>query len=340
MYKIKQLPEDFIVKEMSNVKLENDGQYVYFLLVKKNLSTLDAIKKIAQILHIKEKQIGFAGSKDKQAVTEQVCSIKGVSKNKLTKLEINNIKIKVLGSGKIPISLGDLKGNNFEIVIRDLEEEKIEKIEFIENYFDQQRFSKNNIQIGRHLVKKEFKEAVERVDYYACQESIKTNKTDYVGALRKVPLRLLRLYVNAYQSYLWNETLALYLEKQKINKKVNYEQGNFIFTKNPEKFLQLDVPLLGFSEVKVDPEIQQIITNLMDKENINHTNFIIKQIPELSLEGEMRKAVIKVADVSIGNKVIDELNENKKKVKVKFSLPKGSYATLVIRRIVLYQREK
>ena len=75
MYKIKHIPEDFIVKERSTIKILLSGKYIYFLLKKKNWNTLDVIQKLAVIFDISEKKIGFAGSKDKNAVTEQVCSV-------------------------------------------------------------------------------------------------------------------------------------------------------------------------------------------------------------------------------------------------------------------------
>ena len=74
MYKIKQIPEDFIVKEINDIILNNDGKYSYFLLKKKNYNTLNAIKAIAKKLKINEKDIGFAGNKDKEAVTKQTIS--------------------------------------------------------------------------------------------------------------------------------------------------------------------------------------------------------------------------------------------------------------------------
>jgi len=112
--------------------------------------------------------------------------------------------------------------------------------------------------------------------------------------------------------------LSKHLERGRI---VKYSHGNFIFSEDTQKFSNLEIPLIGFSEI---PEEKKI----MKKEGITHKDFIIKQIPELSLEGGMRKAVVKVTDLVIG-KIED------KKVKISFSLPKGSYATMVVKKIIL-----
>ena len=326
-YQLKQLPQDFLVKEISNLKFKNSGKYVYFLLKKTNRNTLDVVKEIAKQLNLPEKQIGFAGSKDKQAITEQVCSAKGISKDKLSKVKIDHAELKFLGYNDQPVCLGDLTGNYFEITIRNLDKTKIKNIDFVENYFDEQRFSQNNVEIGRYLVKKQFKEAVKLIDNQKVQQQLQKNPTDSIGALKRLPLRLLKMYVNAYQSWLWNETLAEYLKGDKKTYKIKYSLGYFIFINN--KIDNFNLPLIGFTELN-DP----IIKKIMQKEALTHHDFIIKQIPELSLEGEERKAFVEIKNLEINPAENNELNKNKHKIQVRFTLPKGSYATMVIRKLL------
>lgn len=336
MYTLKTIPEDFIVKEISNVPQKSSGKYLYAKLTKRNLNTIDALKILSKALNIKEKQIGFAGSKDKKAITEQVISFLGVSKERLSSLHIKNLQLQFLGYGDQPISLGDLIGNEFIIIVRNLDAFSITKTPLIPNYFDEQRFGKHNVEIGRCLVKKQFKDAVTLIDEPSCEDHLTKNPTDFVGALRTIPMRLLRLYLNAYQSYLWNETLALYLKKNgEIIKEEPYSQGKFIFINDAEKFKDLQIPILGFGSEELEKdEIRIILEELMRKEALTHQDFIIKQIPQLTLEGELRKAFIKVKDLKTEKEQKDELNPGKKKVTISFTLPKGSYATMAIRRIV------
>ena len=112
MYKIKQIPEDFIVKEISGIKFSYAGKYAYFLLKKKNYNTLRAVQKIAEKLGINEKNIGFAGNKDKNAVTSQVISIKNGNKN-IESIKLKDIDLKYLGRGNEEIYIGNLKGIDF-----------------------------------------------------------------------------------------------------------------------------------------------------------------------------------------------------------------------------------
>lgn len=339
MYILKQQLEDFIVKEISNVKVNDQGNYTYFKLKKRNRNTLDVIKEIAKQLNLKEKQVGFAGSKDKNAITEQLISIKNVSKKKISSIKIENADLKLVGYGNEPISLGGLEGNGFKIIVRNLEEFSIDKVTFtpnyIPNYFDEQRFSLHNLDIGRHLVKKEFKDAVRLINDTRCKKHLEKHERDFIGALKKLPLRLLRMYVNAYQSYLWNRTLAEHLrENGKILKEVTYSLGKFVFVNDFDKFLDLEVPLIGFGIEIKNTKIKETIKNLMKKENLDFADFVIKQIPELSLEGELRKAFVEVKDLKIGKVENDELNLGKKKVKLSFSLGKGSYATMAVRSLI------
>ncbi|HLD80183.1 MAG TPA: tRNA pseudouridine(13) synthase TruD [Candidatus Nanoarchaeia archaeon] len=336
MYKLKQLPEDFVVIEIHAVKTEPQGKYLYLWMKKKGRNTLDVVQELANKFRIREKDIGFAGSKDKHAVTEQMISIAGMKKEAVEKVKIEGASLEFYGYGKTPISLGDLQGNRFEIVVRNLETEKVERADYIENYFDEQRFSENNVKIGRHLLKKEFGKAAALADEVKVAKYLEQKPTDFVGALKNVPIRLLRMYVNAYQSYIWNKTVATYLEKVgKVLKKVSYSEGELFFVSNPEKFKEMRIPLVGFGHEEAETEeVQEIIDEIMKEENLSSTDFIIKQIPELTLEGELRNVFVDVKDLKIGRKQEDELNAGKSKVKVSFTLPKGSYATMVIKKIV------
>ncbi len=337
MYQLKQLPEDFIVKEISKVELKPNGRYLYFKLKKRGHNTLTALTYIAKKLNLKESQFGFAGNKDKEAVTEQVCSVQGVGKDKLLSVKLNDVSIEFLSYGDKPVSLGDLEGNKFEIVIRNLDKETIMLIKYFPNYFDEQRFSKSNVEKGEALVRKDFKTAVELEHSKECKQHLQKIPTDFVGALKQVPMRLLRLYVNSYQSRMWNETLARHLRKKsKVIKEEDYSQGKFVFVKNADLFKELNVPIIGFDaeELEATAEIKKIIMELMLEEKLDYADFIIKQIPQLTLEGELRKAFAEVKELVIGKEENDELNSRKKKIKVSFTLGKGSYATMAVRAMV------
>jgi len=310
MYKIKQILEDFMVWEMPLYELSETGVYSYFWLRKRNYNTIDAIKKIAFKLNVPLKNIGFAGTKDKAAITEQIISIRAISLEKINKLNLNDIELDYVGKGETPISLGDLKGNRFRIVVRNLDKRfKVKTSNKIPNLFGPQRFSKNNSEIGKALVQKNFKKATDLINQYELKEYLVSNPADFAGALRTIPLKTRKMYVHAYQSYLWNKTVEEYLKTNPFKNEV--------------------IPLIGFNTQLKNDKISAIIRDLMNHEGITQRDFIIPQIPELTSEGNYRELFIKPESFQIKQEP-DELNKEKIKATVTFTLPKGSYATVVV----------
>ena len=345
MYVLKQIPEDFIVQEVSSYQLKEQGKYLCFLLEKKGRNTMDVLNELARILHIPVKEIGFSGAKDKHAITTQICSVRSfgkISKKSFESINLSNVTLTPLGFLDTPITLGSHDSNKFVITLRNLNETcLIYKRNYFVNYFDEQRFSSNNVAIGRHIVKKQFNKAVEFLDDEKVQEHIQNRKNDFIGALKQVPKRLLMMYVHAYQSFIWNTIVARYLESIATDKtsvtKVAYSCGEFVFLQDKalEKIKDLSIPLPGFvfDEDSYSDEIMPIVDQLFDEEDIDFSDFVIRQVPYLSQEGVERKVVETIINCTVSDKSEDELNEGAKKQVASFELGKGSYATMVIRHI-------
>lgn len=325
MFKIKQKPEDFIVKEISELKLSDNGKYAYFRLWKRDYNTVRALQRIAGFLRLKLRDIGFAGTKDKIAVTEQFISIKNVGKDALINFKDEDIRLEFIGQGDEPISLGDLEGNEFEILVE--ADAEPEKIDMIVNYFDEQRFSKNNVEIGRAIVKGDFKKAVELVDHRETLEYLQLHATDSVGAIKQIPLKIRQIFVHAYQSWLWNCLVMEYLQCKYTDFEIRqYSLGELVFPKSAILAESIQIPIIGFGTEYENEEIEKIAKKLLKQENITERDFIIRAMPELSSEGNMRDLFVKVEELEI------EQSE-KNKFLVKFKLGKGSYATIVIKRM-------
>ena len=327
MYQLKALPEDFRVVEESTVMPGPSGRYLICLLHKRNCTTADAAMRIASALNVPAKRIGYAGQKDKVAVTEQLISIEGVTGEHLRSLSFQNLKLVPLGFREHPISLGDLKGNRFTIVVRNLDSPP-RVISSFPNYFDSQRFSDNNAVVGKLLIQKKFKEAAEQIADVDVQIALEQNPREPIQALRKLQPKILMLYVHAYQSLLFNQILAEYLKRfPHTVVPVNY--GTLIFSDaNLENF---DVPLPGFGYSCDKPELQAITERILDAEGIHMADFIIRELPQLSCESVQRRAFVELRDFLFSSMEPDDLNPGKKKMTLSFALPKGSYATMVVR---------
>lgn len=324
MYNIKHVPEDFVVKEVSNVKAGKKGRYTYFLLKKRDYTTEKAIQAVASYLHIDRRRFGYAGSKDRRAVTEQLCSVLGSARN----IKIRDLETAAVGCSDTPISLGDLEGNWFEITARNLSGddlallkknyEKLKKGGFrITNFFDEQRFSKNNAEIGKAIAKGSFKDAVslvlESAGGYeeAMRLYLKEKPNDFIGALRIIPKKVLQLYIHAFQSSMWNKA-AMQLRHSKKN---------------------ISLPLVGFGTEFEDRKTESVFSSLMKEEGITQRDFIIRKIPELSSEGSERSLFAWIKDLKVSEPEKDDLNRGKRKIRLGFFLQKGAYATAVVKEL-------
>ncbi len=280
--KIKEIPEDFIVEEVLSLHIE-EGPYFYYSLKKKNWNTLDVITEIKKRLNVKD--VGYAGIKDRNAITTQYISVQ----KKIT-FSIKDVELTYLGTGKQRIFIGSLEGNRFTIMLRDLDH-KIKPVKKMVNLFGEQRFSHKNALVGKLLVQRKFKEACQELD-------IQVDKNDYVGALKKVGRAQLKLYMHAYQSFLWNR-LALKSKKKSL-------------------------PLIGYLTEGKDYD------TILKEEGISQEDFLVRSFPDLSVEGGERPRVISVKDFKVLSFEDDELHPGKKKQVISFFLEKGAYATTVL----------
>ncbi|TAL57412.1 MAG: tRNA pseudouridine(13) synthase TruD [Nanoarchaeota archaeon] len=338
MVKIKQIPEDFVVEEVPEEFYFGEGNYSIYEMHKRNLTTHDAAFKIAEKLGVSLKDIGYAGSKDKHAVTSQLISIKKkISQN----FDFgDNLRLEFRRFLKNPISLGDLKGNKFKIVLRDLEKFDVDRINtnaellrfldwMLPNYFDEQRFSSANIEIGITLLKKNYVEAVRLIDEHGNLAEVRNflgnQPHDYVGALRNVPRRLLMIYVHSVQSHLFNELVNSYLDNVE-SATVPYSRGEFFFPKQQAEQREILIP--GFS-MEFLPEEESLTKELLQRHGLSEPDFLNRSLPELNAESIRRKLLMKVENFNISASEADELNEGKQKLSVSFFLGKGSYATIV-----------
>ncbi len=319
MYKIKQLPEDFFVEEINSVQHVESGSFTYFLLTKKNYTTEDAIQRLARYFNIKRRFFGYAGNKDKKAFTKQLCSVKG----KIRNIKLRGLEVEIVGRGSKPISLGDLEGNRFEIVVRNIDRPP-NKIERVVNLFDKQRFGikKNNHLIGKIILRRDFRRAVgliiEGEKKREILDHLRDHPNDYVGALRLIPKKILTMYINAYQSHVWNECVK---ECIQVNKEPDYS---------------VELPIVGFGTELKEDNIGKVIKGILKRDGLSLKDFVIREVPELSSEGSSRKVFVEVNDLRVGGLEDDELNKGKRKVKVCFGLQKGSYATIVIREMFTF----
>ena len=374
--KFKQSTEDFIVEEvfgdwnpkiseqdnfnqspdLSSLQPNPDRSFLACELEKRNIDLFSAIKILASHLHKGTDSIGYAGIKDKKAHTCQRITIFEPDMELIKTFKHENIYLKEFRWEKRKIKMGYLDGNRFTIILRDLDKKDaiklsthLRRLDHFANYFGKQRFGSvrgNNAKIGKLLVKREFKKAIdallldtsnkEQEEVTFARIKLKKEK-DYKEALsyfpeylrfeRRIleylakgaePLEVIKrlerksmlMYVHALQSKIFNSILEKALAE------------NFDFTRKGQQ----KIPLMGYKTKIEEEPLKEIDKQVLEDESISLEDFDIREIPYLRIKGDLRDAVVPIGDLELELED-DEENEGSKKMILKFTLKKGTYAT-------------
>ena len=176
---------------------------------------------------------------------------------------------------------------------------------------------------------------------------------DFVGAFRRLPAKLCQLFVQAYQSFLFNKFLSerikrvLPLSEAEVGDYVVNLDSNKLPTADftqatshslskinealKEKKMAVAIPLVGFRQPPsggIQGEIEQ---EILEVERLAPQDFKVSSMPEISAAGELRAAITPVVNLSIEEPSEDSANPSKQKVSLDFALHRGCYATVVLR---------
>ena len=384
--KLKQLPDDFKVEEISELGISKEKrEYKAYLLEKKGIETFSLISYLSRRNRIPYKEFGIAGLKDRHAITKQHFTIP--SKYSIGTLHEKDFGITPLGYTDKRLKLGDLKGNNFEIIVRDIKKGELEGISQksksieaigVPNYFDSQRFGSviGNEFIAKHLIKRNYEKAVKiYLTAYTKFESSKAKqekrlilqnwgnisklkvknsslaavideykKNDsWLDAYKKITQNIREIIISAYQSYLWNECIKRILRKT-VNKKklysIKYSLGSLTFYKNLDDAEIKKIPqtFKTISDEIKPSDFELGITNeVLQKEQIALEEFNIKKQTGNFFKAHDRNVLLNPSSFGMSSPSIDELNDrgknNRFKIKLSFDLPKGSYATMITKKL-------
>jgi tRNA pseudouridine13 synthase len=175
---LKRSPEDFVVEEISRPPPPTaDGRYTIARVRVRGWETNRLVRELARSLRISRRRIGFAGTKDKRAVTTRLVSFERVPPETLLLLQLKDVDLLDLYRSDRPLEIGDLTGNRFRVTVRDIDVSPDEARSLVEetsrqlrvaggfpNFFGVQRFGSvrpiTHV-VGRHIVRGEFREAVD-----------------------------------------------------------------------------------------------------------------------------------------------------------------------------------
>jgi tRNA pseudouridine13 synthase len=351
------------ISEKSQNSINDKEGYAVYKLKKKKIDTNHALSDIFRKKGIRLKSLGL---KDASAITEQfVCSgnkgkaIENYSTEKYSLEKIGQVKKPLSKKDMVGNHFKIRISECTEGLSMFSEYEKIL------NFYGYQRFgSKRPVThlIGKAILQRDFSKAVDLVLSFTSNYDSKENTEirekltdrenykkyfdmvpfqmdierivlkemiehgDSFRAIRAIPLFLRRFYIQAYQSFIFNQSLSLAFSDGENLFQAKSGDVCFDFKGIIGKFVhgldqKLALPFVGYSYYK-KTRFDYQISKILQQEEITPKDFFIKEMQEVSSEGGFRQAAIHCTNYSSNHNVVE------------FSLSRGSFATILLREIM------
>lgn len=158
--KFKASSADFIVRETLSFKPEGEGTHAYLYIEKTNTNTEWLARQLARFAGIEVRDIGYAGLKDRNAITAQWFSVnlEGINEPDWDDFQLDGVSIIQKTRHRKKLRRGAIKHNEFSITLRDVDDTTLSdihkrivriKTSGVPNYFAQQRFGHNYNNLNR-----------------------------------------------------------------------------------------------------------------------------------------------------------------------------------------------
>jgi tRNA pseudouridine13 synthase len=180
-------------------------------------------------------------------------------------------------------------------------------------------------------------------DYRPLLEYLASHRRAFRQALERLDRRFLVFVLNAYQSYLFNRILAGRLQGLAEEHGFGllsraYRHGRFLYPRElpaglREKLAQERLPVPGFDSQVGDPAVRRIAEKVLAEEGIGWSDLRVRQLSRLRVHGVERPALVFPRELAVGEPEPDELYPGRHRLKLEFFLPRGSYATLLLKRM-------
>jgi tRNA pseudouridine13 synthase len=245
----------------------------------------------------------------------------------------------------------------------------------IPNFYGLQRFGSARLVthlVGRQIVKKDFSGAVHTLLSYTTEYDTKFSRElrekckdprnyrsvlknmprgmdierlvlisllsgkNHISSLRSVPINIRRLFVHAYQAFLFNECISsLIKEGQDITRCVAEDLcfeledvcvlgklRKFTFGMNQDKIVPA-TQLVGYAFRNREGRFEKTMFRVLSDEGLTPKDFFVSNMQELSVEGGFRQLPLMVKDLDYDPDY-----------GIKFRLPVGAYATTLLRELI------
>lgn len=321
-YKVE--PADFVVEEIPAYLPSGRGDHLYLWIEKRGLSTIDLLRELGACLGVRDRAFGVAGLKDAQAVSRQWVSLEHADEAACRAIEHERFSILRAERHTNKLRLGHLRGNRFEVLLRqcaatDLPLVRDNLAELtrlgVPNYFGEQRFGKRGANLQKGL------------------DVLRGNPAAFA---RRMPHRVFGLVLSAVQSEVFNRVVAARL--QHLDRLL---PGDLAFLHHKGAVFAVDDPATEqprADALEISPSGPLPGPDMTEPEGeplaIERAALAELELPEDAFaelpfglgRGARRPLRIPIDDA--GAEAADD------GIRVRFALPRGSYATAVLRELL------
>jgi tRNA pseudouridine13 synthase len=338
-FHFKQSPADFVVTEIPLYDFAGEGEHLILKVRKKALTTWKMLEIFSNRLGIRVRDIGYAGLKDKDAMTIQYISVHRKHEEAIKSFSHDQIKILEMTYHNNKLRIGHLKGNRFFVRLKKVNPTDAKKIDSLlkwiaengsPNYFGWQRFGRegDNYETAREIIEGKRKMRDRK-------------KRDFL--------------MSAYQSHLFNLWLSKRIEISRLFEGLKPKELKDLFVWNDEIIKQIHktphfFKLLPGDVLQHYPHGKLFTVDDLHEEAGRFKNHDVSPTGLLSgqkakqatgLAWEIEKEFVEEVPAQGGRRYAwiwpEEIEGRYKKeewhYELHFTLPRGSYATVVLEMI-------
>jgi tRNA pseudouridine13 synthase len=319
---LRQHPENFFVEESLGFEPSGEGEHVFLFVEKMGMNTQFVADKLATLAGVAKRQVSYSGMKDRRAVTRQWFSVHlpGIKSVDWTSLNCDTLTILNIVRHRKKLRRGVHRANTFRIkltqVSGDLEQlrQRIYSIAKggVPNYFGEQRFGHGGSNLS------------------AAYEW-------FMGG--RPPKRHQRgIYLSAARAYIFNQVLSMRVQENSWNKARSGEWlilngSHSVFAAGDEdltaRLISGDIHPTGAMYGKHESSTALNDAEKLEQKVFEQCSYFVQGLDEAGLKLERRALRMIPQDLSCH---IDE-----SEVELSFTLPRGCFATALMRELADYQ---
>ena len=324
---LKLKPEDFQVDEIPLMSPKGEGEHIYLHIKKREVNTHWVARLLAEKFGVKEHDVSYAGQKDRYAVTTQWFSIyapKVEMELESRPFPDEDIEILVQTRHSKKLRRGDLLGNRFNIVLRDIKtsensddlqndgnanlqqtiEDNLQKIKLngVPNYFGLQRFGRGGGNMDQALAM-------------------------LTGQRREKNRQKKSMYLSAARSYIFNEVLSARIAQGLWGKSLG---GDIDISANQTQDAnKATAPMWGRGRLNSQTE-----TLVLEQEISEPLQDLCNGMEHAGLNQERREIVSSIENLQWQWLAKNSEEDSSAALNISFALASGHYATSVLQEFI------